>query len=163
MTDRKPPRVRFETWIDRQVREGMDQGRFDNLAGAGKPIPGIDHPHDDSWWLKEKLSREQISVLPPTLALRKEAEDARGRVMQAGSEVEARRIVAEINDKIRHAIIKPPAGPPLNLVPLNVERTLERWHAAHPVTAVPEPPAPDRRPVPSSHWWRPTGRARRPR
>jgi hypothetical protein len=158
VTDRKPPGLRFETWIDRQVREGIDHGRFDNLPGTGKPIPGIDRPHDDSWWVKEKLRRERVSVLPPTLALRKEVEEARRRASQADSEVLARRIVEEINEKIRDAIVRPLAGPPLNLVPLNVERTMACWRADHPAVTPAAPPATDRRPAPQASWWRRSGR-----
>ena len=33
MTERKPPGVSWETWIDRQIREGMERGDFDGLAG----------------------------------------------------------------------------------------------------------------------------------
>jgi hypothetical protein len=154
VTQRKPPGARFETWIDRQIREGIDQGRFDHLPGAGKPIPGIDRPHDDAWWVKEKLRHEKVSVLPPTLALRKEAEEARRRAIEADSEVGARRIVAAINDQIRHANISPLPGPAVNLVPLNVERIVARWHDDHPAPAASEPPAPAHRSAqPALRWW----------
>ena len=38
MTERKPFGVSWETWIDRQIREGMERGEFDGLPGHGKPI-----------------------------------------------------------------------------------------------------------------------------
>jgi hypothetical protein len=76
MTERKPPGIGFQTWVERQIREAMERGEFDNLPGAGKPIPDLDKPHDELWWVKDKLRRERLSYLPPTLALRKEAEDA---------------------------------------------------------------------------------------
>ena len=60
-------------WLDAQVRDAMARGEFDNLPGAGKPIPGLDKPHDPDWWVKKLIERENISgVLPPALALRKE-------------------------------------------------------------------------------------------
>jgi hypothetical protein len=163
VTLRKPPGLRFETWIDRQIREGIDQGAFDNLAGAGKPIPGIGEVHDDAWWVKQKLRREQVSVLPPTLALRKEAEDARRAAALARSEDEARAIIDAINRKIRRAFAQPLAGPPLNLVPFDVERVAERWRAEHPgpvpdARPLADAPAPARR----SWWGRGTRRSRRP-
>ncbi|MFI6816174.1 DUF1992 domain-containing protein [Nonomuraea sp. NPDC050328] len=72
MTGRKPPGMPFETWIDRQIREATERGEFDNLPGSGKPIPG-----DELWWIKQKLRSGNLSFpLPPTLALRKEAEQA---------------------------------------------------------------------------------------
>ena len=39
MTERKPPGTSWETWIDAQIRVAMEQGAFDNLPGAGKPLP----------------------------------------------------------------------------------------------------------------------------
>ncbi|HET6815180.1 MAG TPA: DUF1992 domain-containing protein, partial [Actinomycetota bacterium] len=99
MTDRKPPGVGFGTWVERQIREAAERGAFDNLPGAGKPIADLDKPHDELWWVKDKLRRENLSYLPPTIALRKEAEDALAAAYEAGSEAEARRILADINRK----------------------------------------------------------------
>lgn len=127
MTERKPPDVSFETWIDKQIREATERGDFDDLPGAGKPIPDLDKPYDELWWLKQKLRRENISHLPPTLALRKAAEDALAAAMDAPAEDEVRRIVAGINTRIAEAIRKPLSGPPLNLVPFDVERVVGDW------------------------------------
>jgi Domain of unknown function (DUF1992) len=129
MTERKPPGVGFETWVERQIREATERGEFDNLPGAGKPIPDLDKPHDELWWVREKLRREQLSYLPPTIALRKEAEDALVAAAQAGSEGEVRRIVADINVKIREGNRKAASGPPLNLMPFDVERVVRDWRA----------------------------------
>ena len=30
--------VQYESWIDQQIRRAQDQGAFDNLKGAGKPL-----------------------------------------------------------------------------------------------------------------------------
>ena len=49
------------------IRAAQDEGKFDNLPGFGKPIPGIDEPHDEFWWIKAKLKREQLSVSGPML------------------------------------------------------------------------------------------------
>jgi Domain of unknown function (DUF1992) len=129
MTERKPPGVGFQTWVERQIREATERGEFDNLPGAGRPIPDLDEPHDELWWVKRKLRREDLWYLPPTLALRKEAEDALIAVSQAGSEGEVRRIVADINRKILEGNRKAASGPPLNLVPLDVERVVRTWRA----------------------------------
>lgn len=127
MTERKPPGVSFESWIDRQIREAMDRGEFDNLPGAGEPLPDLDKPRDESWWLRRKLQREGVSHLPSGLALRKEADQALEAVAAAGSEAEVRDIVATINEKIRKAIKHPTSGPPHNLMPFDVERLVENW------------------------------------
>jgi DnaJ-like protein len=49
------------------IRAAQDEGQFDNLPGFGKPIPGIDEPHDELWWIKAKLKREQVSVSGPVM------------------------------------------------------------------------------------------------
>ena len=46
------------------IRAAQDEGKFDNLPGFGKPIPGIDDPHDEFWWIKAKLKRERVSIPP---------------------------------------------------------------------------------------------------
>ena len=127
MTERKPPGVSFETWVERQIREATERGEFDNLPGAGKPIADLDKPHDELWWVKEKLRRENLSYLPPTIALRKEAEEALLAASRAGSEAQVRRIVADINRKILEGNRKAASGPPLNLMPFDVERVVRTW------------------------------------
>ncbi len=127
MTERKPPGVGFETWVERQLREAAERGAFDDLPGAGKPIPDLDKPHDELWWVKQKLRRENFSYLPPTIALRKQAEEALEAAAQAGSEDEVRRIVAGINAKIIEGNRKAASGPPLNLAPFDVERVVRDW------------------------------------
>ena len=127
MTERKPPGVGFETWVERQLREAAERGAFDDLPGAGKPIPDLDKPHDELWWVKQKLRRENFSYLPPTIALRKRAEEALEAAARAGSEDAVRRIVADINAKIIEGNRKAASGPPLNLAPLDVERVVRAW------------------------------------
>ena len=127
MTERKPPGVGFETWVERQLREAAERGAFDDLPGAGKPIPDLDKPHDELWWVKQKLRRENFSYLPPTIALRRQAEEALEAAAQAGSEDAVRRIVAGINAKIIEGNRKAASGPPLNLAPFDVERVVRDW------------------------------------
>ena len=132
MTRRKPPGATWESWIDRQIREAEDRGEFDDLAGAGKPIPDLDKPFDELWWVKDKLRREGLSYMPPSVALRKEAGDALRAASRAGSEAEVRQIISAINDKIREANRKTIAGPPLMLVPYDVERVVREWREQRP-------------------------------
>ena len=128
MTERKPPGVSFESWIDRQIREAEARGEFAELPGAGKPMPAItDTSYDELWWIKRKMAREGLSVLPPTLALRKEAEDALAAAAAAPSERVVRRIIEDINTKIREVMFKPPPGPPLGLKPYDVEEIVREW------------------------------------
>ena len=140
MTDRKPPGIRFETWVERQIRVATERGEFDNLPGAGKPIDDLDEPHDELWWVRRKLRRERFSYLPPTMALRKEAEEALEAAARAGSEAEVRRIVADINAKIVEGNRKAASGPPLNLMPFDVEQVVGAWHERRAAPERVEPP-----------------------
>lgn len=117
----------FQTWVERRIREAQERGEFDNLPGAGKPIPDLDRPYDDLWWIRRKLQQEKLSWLPPTLALRKEAEDALAAVSRARSEPEVRRILERINHKIRDGNRKAASGPSLDLAPFDVERVVDTW------------------------------------
>ena len=127
MTRRKPPGAAWESWIDRQVREAEERGEFENLPGAGKPIPGLDKPFDELWWVKDKLRQEGLTYMPPSVALRKEANDALAEASRANSEAEVREIISAINEKIREANRKGIVGPPLMLVPYDVERVVREW------------------------------------
>lgn len=132
MTRRKPPGTPWESWIDRQVREAEQRGEFDNLPSAGQPIRDLDKPFDQLWWVKNKLRDEGLSYMSPSVALRKQAHDALGAAMIATSEAGVREIIADINDKIREANRKTIPGPPLMLVPYDVERVVREWRERHP-------------------------------
>ncbi|MGK5641206.1 DUF1992 domain-containing protein [Streptomyces sp. URMC 126] len=127
MTERIPPGMDVETWADRQVREAVARGEFKDLPGFGKPLPGLDRPHDELWWIKEKLRRERLSLLPASLVLRKEAEDAHAAALGARSEGEVRRVLEAINEKIAAALRRPPEGPPLRLGLFDVEEVVREW------------------------------------
>ncbi|WP_214411028.1 J-domain-containing protein [Sphaerisporangium fuscum] len=146
MTERKPPGVSFESWIDKQIREATERGAFDDLPGAGKPLPDQGKPYEEMWWIKQKLRSEGLSFpLPGTLALRKEAEEALAAALGARTEAEARRIVGEINEKIVEGMRKPLSGPPLTLMPYDVEEVVRDWRARQPARTPPSTPAPQPR------------------
>src|SRR5215470_7979345 len=77
MTERKPPGMSFTSWIDQQIQEAAERGAFDDLPGAGKPIPAGDPNDDGQAWLRDYLRREGVAteeMLPEPLKLRKAAE-----------------------------------------------------------------------------------------
>jgi hypothetical protein len=123
MTQRKPHGMDFESWIDRQIREAQERGEFDDLPSAGKPLPGAGEPLEEDWWLKKKVREEEGTAgLPPSLVLRKQAETAKARALAARTDDEARAIIEEMNAQILDALRKPLSGPPLNLMPFDVEK-----------------------------------------
>ncbi|MFD5798951.1 DUF1992 domain-containing protein [Streptomyces diastatochromogenes] len=128
MTERKPPGVPFESWVDHQIRDAQQRGEFDHLTGAGEPLPAdLVSTYDELWWVKRKMAREGLAVLPPALALRKEAEDALAAAYAAPSERIVRKIITDVNVKIRDMMFKPPPGPPLGKKPYDVEEVVREW------------------------------------
>jgi hypothetical protein len=130
VTQRKPSGVRFESWIDRQIRQARERGEFDGLPGAGAPLPGLGKPYDEMWWVKRKLRSENLSYLPPSLALRKEAHEALEGAARAKTETEVRERITAINETIRDAIRRGIRGPQVDLVPFDVERIVREWRRA---------------------------------
>ena len=118
MTERKPAGMSWESFADRQFREAEERGEFKDLPGFGKPLPGAGEEYDELWWVKSKLQREGLSLLPPSLALRKEVEVARERIPSAPSEAAVRRLVEELNAKIVDVNARTFDGPPSNVYPL---------------------------------------------
>lgn len=140
MTERKPAGMSFETWVDRQIREAKERGEFDNLPGTGKPIASIDGPNDDDWWIKQWLKRENLSFTPPVLALRKSVEDMLDGVGRLRNEQAVRKVVDELNERIRQTNRMPQIdGPPSNLFVLDVDEVLERWREQRPPEPEPVP------------------------
>jgi hypothetical protein len=107
----------------------MERGEFDDLPGAGKPLPDIDQPHDEMRWIREKLRRENVSLLPPALAVRKELEEALERIASADDESAVRQIVAAINQRIVQVNSRTTSGPATGVMPLDVDRVIEEWRS----------------------------------
>jgi hypothetical protein len=124
---KKPPKISWESWVERKIRESMERGEFDNLPGKGQPIPDLARPYDELWWLRKKLRDEKLSIDPPILVLRKELDQTLERIDAAGSEAEVRRLVAAINERIVYVNSHTFFGPASDLVPLNVERIVAGW------------------------------------
>lgn len=124
---RWPPGIVFEGWIDRQIREAIERGEFDNLPGAGKPIPNLDD-NDENWWIKAKLEREGIKApLPNALALRREVEEIQRTLADVRSEDQAREIIEDLNGRVRELYLHRDRGPLVVVRTVPVEPTLATW------------------------------------
>ena len=127
MTDRKPPGTSWETWIDTQIRIAREQGAFDNLPGAGKPLPNLDREYDPLWWVKQLLQREQVSILPPSLELLRKVEKELTAIEKLQDEAAVRRRVAALNAEIAKVNATVMEGPPTRLSKLDVDKVVARW------------------------------------
>ena len=50
----------FESLAERRLREAAERGEFDDLPGAGRPIPGLGGTYDPNWWVKEWIRRTSL-------------------------------------------------------------------------------------------------------
>lgn len=114
------------TWVDQQVRRAIERGDFDDLPGAGKPID-LGAPHDPNWWIKKLVERENVAVLPLSLALRKEDAELEDTLDGLTTEAEVRRHVTDFNERVVAARYRLPEGPPLVTMPRDVEAMVEAW------------------------------------
>jgi hypothetical protein len=130
---KKPKRrLSWDSLAEERIAAAQSEGKFDDLPGFGKPIPGIDEPHDDLWWVKDKLKREELSSLPPALAVRLDIQKTLDRILAGTArptEAEVRREIAELNERIRKASFGVTWGPSVDVMPLDVEEVLIQWRA----------------------------------
>jgi Domain of unknown function (DUF1992) len=158
MTERKPAELSFRDWIEQQIAAAAERGAFDNLPGAGKPLPRPATDEDAAEaWLRDYVRREGVSTeefLPVPLKLRKESERLAAAAPVLPAEASVRAAAAELNERIMNWR-RIPLGPPI-FVPLVDEEALVRaWHDAHPAGEPADPGAsrprsPGRAP---RRWW----------
>ncbi|MGW0040087.1 DnaJ family domain-containing protein [Rhodococcus sp. NPDC003348] len=133
MTERKPWNVPFESWVERQIRLAQERGEFDNLAGAGKPLPPIDDS-DELWWVKRKLAAEGLSteaLLPPSLQLRREVERLSDVVADLPTEQAVREAVADLNRRIAD-YLRAPSVPVVPVHKVDADRAVATWRGHRP-------------------------------
>ncbi len=117
--------MQFESWIDRQIREAVERGEFDNLPGAGKPLHLSDDP---DWWIKAKMERENLdAVLPSGVMLRKEVDNIQETLSDVKSETQAREICEDLNQRIREYYQRDLSGPRIIVRVIDVDAELRSW------------------------------------
>jgi Domain of unknown function (DUF1992) len=168
MTERKPPGISFASWVDQQITEAAERGAFDNLPGAGKPIPKSETSDDGQVWLRNYLRKEGVlaeDILPTPLKQRKQIERLNETVQGLGSEQEVREVVGELNRRIIDWR-RVPIGPPIFVPLVDEKEMLRRWRDGRPATFPNSSPADvdqetkDTEPA-RPRWWRRIGPPRR--
>jgi hypothetical protein len=129
MPQPKPPGKSYKDWVEEMIQEAQRAGEFDQLEGAGRPIPGVEAPYDPDWWVKKLLEREKLSFLPPALALLRKVEAGLDGVWKARGEDEARARVRGLNAEIARVNSRIAEGPATRLAPLDVEAVMSEWRA----------------------------------
>jgi hypothetical protein len=138
MTERKPREITFISWIDQQINAAAERGAFDNLPGAGKPLPKRTGDAGQAW-LRDHLRRENVpaeDLLPTPLRLRKQVQRLTETVQDFRAEADVRAAVAELNRQITEWR-RIPLGPPVFLPLVNEDDMAARWRDSQ----LPPPPA----------------------
>jgi hypothetical protein len=115
------------TWVDLQVRQAMERGEFDDLPGRGKPIEDLGVEHDPDWWVKKLVERENIALLPPAIALRKEDAELDGRLDAITAESEVRRELDDFNRRVVEIRRQLQGGPPVVTPTRDVDAEVAAW------------------------------------
>ncbi|MGC3863830.1 DUF1992 domain-containing protein [Micromonospora chersina] len=149
----------WEAAVEAQIRSAQERGEFDNLPGAGKPIPGRDLPYDEGWWIRSFLEREQLPgdlLLPTPLQLRRRIEKLPDEVRDLPTEESVRACVAALNTEVV-AWLRTPTGPRVVVRPVNADDVVRDWRAARERAAAERvAPTVDPAPVPvppRRRWW----------
>ena len=127
MTERKPLETSWETWIEAQIRVAKEDGAFDNLPGAGKPLPNSGQEYDPLWWQKQLVQREQITVLPASLELLRKVQEELATIEKLDDEATVRSRVAALNVEIAKVNATVVQGPPTRLGTLNADQVVAQW------------------------------------
>lgn len=62
----------WESLIDKKIREAMERGEFDNLAGKGEPIDLSENPYEDPDWRTAHRMLRNAGFAPSWIEERKD-------------------------------------------------------------------------------------------
>lgn len=115
----------IESLIDKRIRQAMDEGLFDNLTGAGRPIADLHEQLEPGWWAARLARRERSKA---------RAEDARdaaatslATVWSMAAEHDVRDEVDRINAAIDRANVN--IEPHEQLSRHDADRVVAKWRA----------------------------------
>ena len=160
MTERKPQGMTFETWVEQQIRRAHDEGAFDGLSLAGKPLPRRDREKSSYEWALEWARREEGEVgamLPTGLALRKEREDLPALLARQTSEDAVRALVVAHVERVDQYYRRPVEGVWVPVGMPDVEEMVAEWRRTRPAVVPAPDPAPVTAPSRRRGWWRRRG------
>ena len=153
-------RPRFESPVERAIREAQERGEFDDLPGAGRPLD-LGDPDDPLWWVRRKLRDEGLDLsaaMPPALAMRREAATFPESLLDLRTEEAVREVLDDFNRRVRRDRLRPPdPGMAQLLAPtVDVDAMVERWRDLRAASQPPDvdPPVTSGEARPRRRWWR---------
>ncbi|WP_431218510.1 DUF1992 domain-containing protein [Leifsonia xyli] len=114
--------------IETAIQQAIRRGDFDDLPGAGKPLPGLTGTHDPDWWIRRKIERENLTGLgPPALTLRTEDKELDAKLDRLASEQTVREHLEGFNRRIVEARRQLQGGPPVVTPTRDIDAEVDRW------------------------------------
>ncbi|GAA4354857.1 DUF1992 domain-containing protein [Microbacterium rhizosphaerae] len=114
--------------VEMAIQQAIRRGDFDDLPGAGKPIPGLGEHHDPDWWIRRKIEREQLRGLgPPALTLRVENAELDGLLDGLSREADVRETLEDFNRRVIEARRQLLGGPPVVTPTRDVDAEVVAW------------------------------------
>lgn len=126
----KPVAIPCHALAEYRIRQAQLEGKFDHVEGTGRPFAWDNAPDDEDWWIRRKLHDEGLSVSHPLLAVRRRIEQVRRELPRLGFESDVRERIEALNKEIREAIASPHPGPPVVVLPLDLDEELAAWREA---------------------------------
>jgi len=115
-------------FVETSIQQAIRRGEFDNLPGAGKPLPDLGTSHDPDWWIRRKIETEQLTGLgPPALTLRVEHTEMAARLDALAHESEVREAVIDFNRRVIEARRQLQGGPPVVTPTVDVDAEVAAW------------------------------------
>jgi hypothetical protein len=116
---------------ERRIREAIDRGEFDDLPGAGRPVD-LGAVGDDEWWLRRYLRRENVDLslaLPPSVALRREADAFPDSLLELGDEARVRAVLEDYNARVvaEYRRVRAPSEPSIYPRRVDVGAVVAQW------------------------------------
>jgi hypothetical protein len=92
----------FRRLAERRIEEAMQEGKFDRLPGAGKPLELEPLPADENarmtWWALRLL--RQNDVIPHEVQWRKQVETLKAELPRVRDESRLLKLIRQINELI---------------------------------------------------------------
>ena len=125
---RNPTALDRAAYVETAIQQAIRRGEFDDLPGAGKPLPGLGGTHDPDWWIRRKIETEQLRGLgPPAIMLRVESAELDDRLDALTREQDVREALEDFNRRVVEARRQLLGGPPVVTPTRDVDTEVEAW------------------------------------
>ncbi|WP_293698796.1 DUF1992 domain-containing protein [uncultured Agrococcus sp.] len=118
---------------DRQIREAMERGEFDNLPGSGKPL-NLQGSNNPNWWITRKIESENLEGIaevgaPGVLALRREASRFPESLLDEHDEEAVRARLEDFNARVKRDRLHPDLTLPIPVVApmIDIDDMIAAW------------------------------------